>query len=144
MQLPCHAMPRHWSSILRKIEQCYHFTDWIWWWCELGLYGLLNCNGYSSQWGFKWGFQKSRHYTPWKQCLSRHVWFPRYTPLRHAANEGHEEIVAALLKHWASVNITDNFCEMALKDAARNGYEEIVGILLSYNADVNVQNYYGY
>ena len=60
-------------------------------------------------------------------------------PLMAAAENGHPEVVEALLKANADVNATTNDGRTAPMAAAENGHPEVVEALLRVGADVNAK-----
>jgi ankyrin repeat protein len=59
------------------------------------------------------------------------------TPLRWAAEKGHEAVVKLLLDKNADIESTNNFYDQTpLSLAAKNGHEAVVKLLLNKNADI--------
>ena len=63
-----------------------------------------------------------------------------YTSLMRSAWNGNKEIVEALIKHGANVDMVNDHDRSALMFAAMDGYTEIVGCLLAANAKVDLQD----
>ncbi len=62
------------------------------------------------------------------------------TPLLAAIEEGHVEVVKALLEAHADPKITDSDGDTALMFASVLGDFEIVDLLLQYGSDINEHN----
>ena len=60
-----------------------------------------------------------------------------WTLLHAASQEGHDDIVGALLNHGVDANRPDNDGWTALHAASQEGHNDIVRLLLSHGADVN-------
>jgi ankyrin repeat protein len=60
------------------------------------------------------------------------------TPLHEAVSEGHEAIVAFLIRRGACVSAQNDEGRMPLHIAARNGRKDLVDLLVAKGADVNV------
>ena len=63
-----------------------------------------------------------------------------WTPLYHAASEGHTEIAKLLLDAGADVNVKDDSGWTPLHHTASGGLTEIAKLLLDAGADVNVKD----
>lgn len=61
------------------------------------------------------------------------------TPLWHAAEKGHIEVVDKLLSCGENVNSVDNGGQIPFHDAARKGHLQVGGKLLSCGANVNAE-----
>ena len=68
-----------------------------------------------------------------------------WTPLHLAAQQGHAEIVSALLAEGANPTPVDLFLSTPLHQAARNGHLEVVNLLLANEpmADINATTFFG-
>ena len=66
--------------------------------------------------------------------------FYGWPPLTYAAFNGHQEIVAYLLKHEAEINARTANGSTALFFAARNGHTAVVHLLLEQGADPMIAN----
>src|SRR5205814_5284305 len=66
-----------------------------------------------------------------------------YTPLHHAAENGHKDIVMALLASGAEAKAQNHVGNTPLHRAASNGHKDIVTALLASGAGVRAQNKYG-
>jgi len=62
-----------------------------------------------------------------------------WTPLHHAAYNGHKEIVELLIANDADVNAKEIARQTPLHVAAYNGHKEIVELLIDAGADVNAK-----
>jgi ankyrin repeat protein len=65
------------------------------------------------------------------------------TPLRQAAENGHETAVRLLLNHDASIEVQNGAGETPLRLAAKNGHEAVVRLLLDRDANVEPKNWPG-
>ncbi|KAL7755650.1 hypothetical protein ACKLNR_014177 [Fusarium oxysporum f. sp. zingiberi] len=63
-----------------------------------------------------------------------------WTPLHHAAQNGHGDVLLILLRHGADVNKGTDWPEHALELAARKGHLDSVRKLLHHGANVNAKN----
>ncbi|MEK6248336.1 MAG: ankyrin repeat domain-containing protein, partial [Planctomycetales bacterium] len=61
------------------------------------------------------------------------------TPLHEAAEDGHSQMVAFLLKSGASPNFVDIYGSTPLHDAAKRGKDTVVRQLLAARASVNAR-----
>ena len=66
-----------------------------------------------------------------------------WTPLHHAAYDGHAAVVQALLASKADVNAKDEDGRTPLHKAAYNGHEEVVKLLLENRANARLENNLG-
>ena len=66
-----------------------------------------------------------------------------YTPLHHASNKGHEEVVRVLLEHDAAVDAQDTYGWTALHCATRNAQEMVARVLLEGGAEVDAEDAHG-
>ena len=66
--------------------------------------------------------------------------FNGWTPLHHAAQSGHLNVVKLLLEHGANPNIQNNNGNTPLHLAARRDYCVIVRLLLEHGADPTIRN----
>ena len=71
---------------------------------------------------------------------AKHNWGS--TPLHHAVDGGHTELVELLIKSGADVNARDLQRETPLHIAAQNGNREIAELLIKSGADVNDNKFY--
>lgn len=66
-----------------------------------------------------------------------------FTPLHHACNRGHMNVVSQLLKAGVDINETNDSGETALHLACYSGRLLIVDLLLDKGANINAVNQYG-
>ena len=66
-----------------------------------------------------------------------------WTPLLMAAQEGHSEVVAALVAARADVDRAKNNGATPLCIAAQNGHSQVVSTLLSGNAEKGIKTKWG-
>ena len=66
--------------------------------------------------------------------------FIGWTPLLHAASDGHKEITELLINNGADLNVKDREGLTPLHYAVYEGHKEVVALLIAKGADVNPKN----
>ena len=66
-----------------------------------------------------------------------------WTPLHHAANNGHLSVVEYLVNQKADINAKNKYEETPLHYAAEKGHLRVVEYLVNQKADINAKNKQG-
>ena len=64
--------------------------------------------------------------------------FHNETPLFVACQNGHQNVVATLLKHGANINQAASENATPLFIASQNGYKDVVEVLIKHGANINI------